>query len=306
MRSTRVLDQINVTHYVGAGGLGERPLKRWIAYLATGGILGAALVYWGVPIVLVAIGLHPDYDVPDFDMEGRRALIITTSHPTLDPSEDPTGVFASEMTAPYYTFFDAGMEVDVASIVGGAIPIDPSSFSWPLISSWDKRYLDDPQFYSRVQRSYAIAQVEIEDYDIVFLAGGWGAAYDFAQSQDLGDKLSLAYAKGAVVGGVCHGPLGLLRATTPEGDSLVKGRRMTAVTNKQLDELSIGFTPKHPERDLRAAGAVFEAESGFRDFFANHVVVDGRLVTGQNQNSGAETAHRMMEVLLDRQAQEQR
>jgi len=32
--------------------------------------------------------------------------------------------------------------------------------------------------------------------------------------------------------------------------------------------------------------------------FATHVVVDGRLVTGQNQNSGTETAHRMMEVAL--------
>ncbi|MEL7217875.1 MAG: type 1 glutamine amidotransferase domain-containing protein [Pseudomonadota bacterium] len=279
-------------------------MKRWLTYLSAGGVLGSALVYWGVPLVLAAIGLHPSYDVPNMDMEGRRALIITTSHPTLDPSNDATGVFASEMTAPYYTFLDAGMEVDVASIAGGAIPIDPSSFSWPLISTWDKRYLDDPQFNSRVQRSYAIAQVDIEDYDIVFLAGGWGAAYDFAQSPVLGDKLSEAYAARAVVGGVCHGPLGLLQAVTPEGKPLVKGRRMTAVTDKQLEELSIGFTPKHPERDLRAAGAVFEAETGFRDFFANHVVVDGRVVTGQNQNSGAETAHRMMEVLLTERDQE--
>ena len=54
----------------------------------------------------------------------------------------------------------------------------------------------------------------------------------------------------------------------------------------------------HPERDLRAAGAEFESATRFRDLFANHVVVDGRLVTGQNQNSGAETAHRMMEILM--------
>lgn len=68
--------------------------------------------------------------------------------------------------------------------------------------------------------------------------------------------------------------------------------------HKQIEELGITFTPMHPERDLRAAGARFEGESRFRGMFANHVVVDGRLVTGQNQNSGAETAHRMMEALL--------
>ena len=97
---------------------------------------------------------------------------------------------------------------------------------------------------------------------------------------------------------MCHGPLGLLQATTPSGEPLVRGRRIAAVTDRQIEELGITFTPMHPERDLRAAGARFEAGRRFRDMFASHVVVDGRLVTGQNQNSGAETAHRMMEILL--------
>jgi putative intracellular protease/amidase len=169
---------------------------------------------------------------------------------------------------------------------------------WPLISAPDKRYLDDLQFQSRVKRSLDIEMVDIEAYDIVFLAGGWGAAYDFAQSDVLGDQITRAYDRGAVVGGVCHGPLGLIPARAPDGSPLVEGRRISAVTDKQIKELGIVFTPKHPERDLRAAGARFEADTAFRDFFANHVVVDGRLVTGQNQNSGAETAHRMMDVLL--------
>ena len=52
----------------------------------------------------------------------------------------------------------------------------------------------------------------------------------------------------------------------------------------------------HPERELRAAGAAFESSTAFRDFFANHVVVDGRLVSGQNQNAGAEVANLMMKA----------
>ena len=39
----------------------------------------------------------------------------------------PTGVFASEMTVPYYAFLDAGMDVDLASPKGGLIPVDPMS-----------------------------------------------------------------------------------------------------------------------------------------------------------------------------------
>ncbi len=67
-------------------------------------------------------------------------------------------------------------------------------------------------------------------------------------------------------------------------------------TDKQVEELGISVTPMHPERELRAAGADFEGATAFRDFFANHTVVDGRLVTGQNQNAGAEVAHLMMKV----------
>lgn len=276
----------------------KRLSKRWITYLLSGAIGLAALIWIGLPPALNAAGLHPHYDVPEMDLRGRRALIVTTSHDKLDPKGDATGVFASEMTAPYYAFLDAGMEVDIASIRGGPIPIEPISLKWPLRSPPDQRYLKDEQFKSRVMRSFDIEMVDISKYDIVFLAGGWGAAYDFAQSERLGAQISRAYAGGAVVGGVCHGPLGLIPAHAPDGSPLVAGRRVSAVTDKQIRELGIEITPKHPERDLRSAGARFESKTKFRDFFANHVVVDGRLVTGQNQNSGAETAHRMMEVVL--------
>jgi len=273
-------------------------MKRWFVYVPLAALILAALVWFGLPRALTAFGLHPHYKVPEMDLSGRRALIVTTSHDTLDPEGDATGVFASEMTAPYYAFLDAGMEVDIASIEGGDVPVEPVSLRWPMISPPDRRYLKDPQLVSKVKRSFDIEFVDIKEYDIVFLAGGWGAAYDFAQSEVLGEQIGLAYGSGAVVGGVCHGPLGLIPARAPDGSPLVEGRRVSAVTDKQIKELGITFTPKHPERDLRAAGALFEADTGFRDFFANHVVVDGRLVTGQNQNSGAETAHRMMEVVL--------
>jgi putative intracellular protease/amidase len=72
---------------------------------------------------------------------------------------------------------------------------------------------------------------------------------------------------------------------------------MTAVTDKQVKELGIEITPLHPERELRAAGALFESKMAFRDVFANHVVVDGNIVTGQNQNAGAETAQKMMHLV---------
>jgi putative intracellular protease/amidase len=269
----------------------------WITLSALG---GAVLTIWlGLPAMLRAMGLHHRFVAPKRNLKGRRALIIATSQDTLGETGKKTGVFASEMTAPYYAFLDAGMEVEMASIKGGAIPVEPMSVKWPLKSDHDDRFLKDKDLRQKVGAAKSVGQVDGARYDAVFLAGGWGAAFDFEQSPELGRLLLQAEDAGAVIGGVCHGPLGLLAARRGNGQPLVNGRALTAVTDKQVKELGITHTPRHPERDLRAAGARFESSTRFRDIFASHVTVDGRLVTGQNQNDGAETADRMMQVILD-------
>jgi putative intracellular protease/amidase len=254
----------------------------------------AAFAWLGLPALLHHFGLHKDYAGPTYQLPGGRALIVTTSQATLAPGNKPTGVFASEMTAPYYVFEDGGMQVDVASIRGGAIPIDPLSFLWLVESAPDRRFQADPVFQRKVRESLRIDDVNFADYDVIFLAGGWGASYDLGTSEVLGRKVSEAWQAGRIIGGVCHGPLGLLKATDEDGVPLVRNRRLTAVTNKQVEELGIDVTPLHPERELRNAGARFESSTAFRDIFADRVVEDGRLVTGQNQNAGPEVAARMM------------
>lgn len=260
-------------------------------------LIATALVLFlwlGLPAMLTAFGLHPAYRGPSYTLGGGRALVVTTSHATLGASGKATGVFGSEMTAPYYEFLDAGMSVDVASIRGGPIPIEPDSFRWFLAAPSDKRYLKDPVFQAKVQNSLRIEALDFTQYDIIFMAGGWGAAYDLGTSAVLGEQITHAWAAGRVIGGVCHGPLGLLLAKDTNGQPLVKGKRLTAVTNRQVKQLGITMTPQHPERELRAAGAVFESASKPLEPFANLTVVDGRLVTGQNQNAGVETAQKML------------
>jgi putative intracellular protease/amidase len=260
-------------------------------------ILVAVTVYFGLPLLLNAMGLHPHYQGRSFDLSGRKALIITTSQCVLGDTGKKTGVYASEMTVPYYKFLDAKMQVDVASIDGGQIPIEPLSLKWPVSTPSDRRFLADPDFQKRVNRSLKIDDLDFKRYDLVYMAGGWGAAYDLGTSEVLGRKITEAHSMKIILGSVCHGALGFLQAKDENGNPLVKGRRMTAVTDKQIKELGIEITPQHPERDLRAAGALFEAKTAFRDVLANHVVIDGTIVTGQNQNSGAETAQKMMILL---------
>ncbi|MEM7183150.1 MAG: type 1 glutamine amidotransferase domain-containing protein [Spirochaetota bacterium] len=266
------------------------------------GLLAAVLL----PTILQSMGLHPEFQASKrYSLRGKRALVVTTSHGILskpgETSGKPTGVFGSEMTVPYYEFLDAGMQVDVASIKGGEIPIDPGSFRFFIIEDADKRYLKDQVFQKKVKNSLAIQDTDFTKYDVLFFAGGWGAAYDMGQSEILAEKVSEAYyASSPILGSVCHGALAFVRAKDKDGNSLIKGRPMTGVTQAQLDALGIKFTPMHPETELKKAGANFKANHhSVADFFATLTVVDKeeRFVTGQNQNSGHETAQKIMEIL---------
>ena len=261
-----------------------------------------SIIYWGLPKAINTFGLHPHYDMPLYALSGKRALIVTTSHGVLsedagDKDAKATGVFGSELSIPYYAFLDVGMKVDIASIKGGQIPIEPNSMSWPLAAAEDKRFKQDAVSLAKITHSIPISQIDASKYDVVFMSGGWGAAYDMGRSAALADVVTKAYAKDAVIGSVCHGALGLINAKATDGSSLIAGRNVTGVTDLQVKQLGIDITPMHPETELRKAGANYEANTAFRDMFATHVVVDGTLVTGQNQNSSAETVHRILEIL---------
>ena len=265
-----------------------------------------SLIYWGLPKALNTFGLHPHYDMPAYDLSGKRALIVTTSHGVLsedvagkeaDKDTKATGVFGSELSIPYYALLDAGITVDIASIKGGDIPIEPNSMGWPLAAAQDKRFKKDAAALAKIAHSIPINQIDASKYDVVFMSGGWGAAYDLGRSAELADVVTKANAKDAVIGSVCHGALGLINAKAKDGASLIAGRNVSGLTDLQVKQLGIDITPMHPETELRKAGANYESNTAFQDMFATHVVVDGNLVTGQNQNSSAETVHRILEIL---------
>jgi len=250
-----------------------------------------------------------------FALKGYKALVITTSHSSLDKIDretgetlkkgKATGVYACELTEPYYTFLDAQMEVDVASVSGGEIPIEKLSLRPVVRTDADDRFLKDPNLQEKTTHSKSIDEIDIMEYDILFLAGGWGAAYDLAQSEILSAKISEAYAAKKILGAVCHGPLGFIGARKPDGSPLVEGVKMTGVTNKQLRQLMVGETPRHPETELIKAKAIYKSSSGLIDMFRTHVEVDKEhlIVTGQNQKAGVEAAQEALFLLQLKKSQ---
>ncbi len=278
-----------------------------LLYVIGGIVVVVAFLAISLPYILKSRGFHPDFEGEKFDLKGKKALIVSTSHNVLNkPGETTgpaTGVFASEMTIPYYEFLDANMEVDIASIKGGVVPIDPQSFYYFLESKQDKRFEEDETFQAKINSSIPIASIDFKEYDIVFFAGGWGAAYDM-NSEIVATKVSDAYYNSdLIMGSVCHGALAFTEARDKNGDYLIKGRPMTGVTQKQLSSFGIEFTPFHPEAEIKKAGAIYKADHSKRiDQFNTITVIDQekRFVTGQNQNSSHETAQLMMKTLKEK------
>lgn len=261
-----------------------------------------AIILISLPNILKQIGYHPDYERVEYDLSDKKALIITTSHDILgeninDEDGKETGVYPSEMTIPYYEFLDAGMTVDIASIDGGEIPLEPQGTRWPLVSHQDKRFFDDDEAMDKLNNSLKIEDVDFLEYDIIYMAGGWGASYDLGTSKVLGEKITEANAQDKLLGSVCHGVLGFLMAKEIDGKPLVEGKTMTGVTDKQVEELGISITPMHPETELKKMGANYVSNTAFRDMFATYVAIDGNIVTGQNQNSSGETAQELLKLL---------
>lgn len=238
-------------------------------------------------------------DNETFSFKGHRALIITTSYgEPIGPLKEPSGVASWEMTAPYWIFNGSEMDVDLASIKGGQIPIE-----WiPGVDQTDKAFKNDPVAMKKAQNSLAIADVDLSKYDVVFMAGGWGAAFDLGYSTVLGSKISARDAAGGLIGSTCHGALGFVNGTKPDGSALVAGRTMTAVTDKQIEELNIEkYTPMHPETELKKLGANYECVHGkITDLTATDVVVDKNWVTGQNQNSSCQASQGLLRLLKAR------
>lgn len=100
-----------------------------------------------------------------------------------------------------------------------------------------------------------------------------------------------------MVGAVCHGPAAFLPAHRADGTWLFAGRRLSGFTNgEETGATFAGNAPWLLEGRLRLAGARFEAAPAW----TSHVVVDGNLVTGQQNASSSDAAGAILDQLRTR------
>ena len=226
----------------------------------------------------------------------KKALIVVTNHSDFEhPKAEPTGLWLSELTHFYDEFEEAGVQMDIVSPGGGTIPIDRRSLGRLTLDKASRRRYEDPQFMSLLENTRSISDVDWEQYDVLYFAGGHGAMWDFADNEELHTLIREMYEAGRVVSAVCHGTAALQNVRLSDGEFLITDKKGTGFA--YLDETIAGvrrFVPYNLQQRLKERGMIY-SKALFP--LAGHAVVDGQLITGQNPNSARRAAQATLEAI---------
>ncbi|WP_263357245.1 type 1 glutamine amidotransferase domain-containing protein [Acidicapsa ligni] len=206
-------------------------------------------------------------------------------------SSSETAFWLSEVSHPYWHFTERGVEVDFASPKGGKIVYD--QYSDPdfenslepedLVS---KGFLSDEKVQTKLDSTLKLEDVDLSQYDAIHVAGGRGATFDLYPNEHVAKALEYFWAKDKVVGAICHGAIAL--GNIP---GRIKGRQVTGFTleaDKQLQSMfgPSFLIPHYPQTVLESTGAVYSSIEPYTP----KVIVDGKLITGQDQSAASEYA----------------
>lgn len=265
---------------------------------------------------------------PEPDSE-LRALLVVSNHGQLGDTGQETGVWMAELTHPYWALADSGLDItiDIASPDGGDAPIDGFSvyFNFDDFLATGAYDTGDPgnnRFLESEETSHWVAaetetvtqpdgtaaeitrhrfvdtlrlnDLDHEDYDVIYFAGGNGAMWQFPEHADVHRFIRDMYESDRIVAAACHGTATLLEATLSDGSYLVEGKRVTGFSTAEevyLEQDKI--MPLLIQEVFGERGAIYVEA----DPWTPNVVVDGRLITGQNPPSAEGVGEAIAEAL---------
>lgn len=221
-------------------------------------------------------------------MSIKHVLFILTNAAEIGPNHRATGYFFPEVAHPYEVFSESGVAVEYASLQGGTPPEDGYDANDPAQLAFR-----NSAAIRRMAHSRKLSEVDVLDYDAIFFPGGLGPMVDIANNPEIQRAVERAWQAGKIVAAVCHGPAALLGAKNEDGTPLVKGRKLTSFSNAEESGYAQADVPFLLEDALRAEGAEYSSV----DVWQEKVVVDGKLMTGQNPASGGPLAKAIVAAL---------
>jgi putative intracellular protease/amidase len=216
-----------------------------------------------------------------------KILMVLTSHDQLGDTGKKTGFWLEEFAAPYYVFKDADADITLASPKGGQPPLDPKSDAPDAQTPATKRFKADADAQAALAHTMKLSDVKADGYDAVFYPGGHGPLWDLAEDRHSIDLIEAMVAADKTVSAVCHAPGVLRHVRRADGRPLVEGRKVTGFTNTEEEAVQLTkVVPFLVEDMLVKNGARYSKGADFEPY----VVVDGKLITGQNPASSEDAA----------------
>jgi len=239
----------------------------------------------------------------------RIALVI--ANPAISSTTGwPVGFWWSELSHPYYEFAEKGYEVEIFSPNGGKCeadamsdPNDPDGYSATDLIS--QGFIHTPQLKQLIENTTPVADLIVNEFDGIMVAGGQAPMFTFDTATDLHKKFVEFFESGKVTCALCHGVAILKYARLSNGEYLAKGKTITGFANVEEDFAdnvvwSMNLLPKDKhvmpwriEDEMKKIGANY-IQAGLWKGFA---VRDGNLITGQQNFSGAETARLVIQAV---------
>ncbi|WP_195760072.1 antibiotic biosynthesis monooxygenase [Flavobacterium sp. LC2016-23] len=220
----------------------------------------------------------------------KKILFVVTNHDKKGSTGEPTGFYLSEVTHPWDLLVNAGYEIDFVSPKGGHAPVD----GFNLGDAINKKFWNNTKYRQKIENTMKPSDVKPENYTAIHYAGGHGAIWDFPNNKQLALIAAKIYENNGIVSAVCHGPAGLVNIKLSNGKYLVNGKKVTSFTNQEEAAVKLDkVVPFLLESKLIERGALFE-KSGL---WQTHVMVDQRLISGQNPQSAKAVGEAVLQQL---------
>ena len=237
-----------------------------------------------------------------FSILPRKALISVSSFQgAVFPDGSKTGVFFTEALHPYQVLTAAGFDVDFASETG-SFGFDEFSLTPAFLAGSDKAVhenADSPFMVKITSHCMKASDVNSEEYGLFFASAGHAALYDYPKAKGLQAIALDVWARGGVLGAVCHGPVLLPAIIDPKtGESIIAGKTVTGFTTEgemvlnMLDRLKSDGVSTVLEAVSKAGADYSSPMSAFDDYS----VTAGRIITGVNPASARSAAERTVRV----------
>ena len=242
-------------------------------------------------------------EIVDVTTSKRPKILMVVANPaTATTTGWPVGFWASELTHPYYAFKRSRYDVVIASPNGGKVRVDSLSdprdeSKWSAEDLISMGFLSTPELVSLLDDTPKLADLHFDEFAALVVCGGLAPMFQFRDNADLKRMIVAFYEAEKPTAVLCHGVSALIDVRLSNGSYLVQGRTLTGFSNIEEDfsDKAVGqrVMPFRIEDELRKRGANYIQGGLFKAF----VVRDGRLITGQQQYSGAKVGEAVIAAL---------